>query len=159
MNKRVAMSELSPVMTEIMDAGGEVAFTPSGVSMMPMLRDRKDKVILVKAAFPLKRYDLPLYRRDDGRYILHRVVDVREDGTYVMCGDNQWVREYGIRDDNIIGVVRAFERNGRYHECTDRSYILYCRFWGFIYPIRKFLKRSRGYIFRRISNICKLFSR
>lgn len=159
MSKTVAMSELSPVITEVLQAGGEVTFTPSGTSMMPMLHDRTDKVILKKAEFPLKKYDLPLYCRDDGKFILHRVVEARGDGTYIMCGDNQWIRELGIRDDNIIGVVKAFERNGKVYNCTDKSYILYCRFWDFIYPARKFLKRGGGFIARKLSGVKKLFGR
>ena len=156
MSKRVSMADLSPVMAEVMQAGGEVTFTPSGVSMLPMLRDRKDKVVLVKAEFPLKKYDLPLYRRDNGSFILHRVVEVKKDGTYVMCGDNQWIREYEISDKNIIGLVRAFERNGKHYECTDRAYIFYCKFWDFIYPLRKFAKRSKNFILRVLRKIKRI---
>jgi len=150
------MSELSPVMTEVIDSGGEVTFTPSGISMLPMLHDRTDKVILTKAEFPLKKYDLPLYCRDDGRFILHRVVKVNSDGTYVMCGDNQWIKEYGIQDRHIIGIVKAFERNGKKHKCTETSYMLYCKCWDKIYPLRKFYKRSRGFISRKINAIKRL---
>lgn len=158
MSKLVSLEDMTPVMLEIMEAGGEAAFAPSGISMLPMLHHRTDKVVLVKPEFPLKKYDLPLYRRDDGRFILHRVVEVKKDGTYVMCGDNLWVRETGIRDDNIIGVVKSFERNGVHYECTDKKYIFYCKFWNFIYPLRKFAKRSTGFIIRKLIKIKRILA-
>lgn len=153
------MAELYPIMDEVLKNGGEVTFTPSGISMMPMLHNRTDEVVLESPRFPLKKYDLPLYRRDNGVFILHRVVDVSPDGTYVMSGDNQWQREYGIRDDNIIGVVKSFKRNGKKYSCTDKSYMRYCRFWDFIYPLRKFVMRATAFTIRRLLRLKKSLAR
>ena len=47
--------------------------TTVGDSMEPMLRNRKDTVIIKPVSGKLKRYDLPLYRRPDGKYVLHRI--------------------------------------------------------------------------------------
>lgn len=43
--------------------------------MFPMVMEGKDTVIIVPPEFPLKKYDVPVYRRD-GHYTMHRIVKV-----------------------------------------------------------------------------------
>ena len=50
-------------------------------------------VVLSKPKGRLHLFDLPLYRRKDGSYVLHRVVNFGSDGSYTMCGDNQFAVE------------------------------------------------------------------
>ena len=83
MNK-VSLAELWPVMEEQINMGNTVRFGPKGTSMMPLIRQGIDSIVLKKAPDKLKKYDLPLYRRDDGHFVLHRVVGIDKDG-YVMC--------------------------------------------------------------------------
>lgn len=138
LNKRVAMSEISPLMIEILQNGGEVIFTITGCSMLPMLYHRRDKVRLVKPQqMPLKKYDIPLFTRQDGKYILHRIVEVKAEG-YVVIGDNQCVKEYPVLPLQILGVVKGFWRNGKYSSCDDFGYRVYCRLWVLLYPVRRF---------------------
>ena len=78
--------------------------TTVGCSMRPMLRNRRDRVIVLPVGEErLKKYDLPLYRRPDGKYILHRIIGVR-DGEYIIRGDNTYVREH-VRDAWIFGIL------------------------------------------------------
>ena len=70
------MDELMPLILERLAAGQDVRFSPRGVSMLPMLRQGRDTVTLSPVTGRLRKYDLPLYRREDGRYVLHRVVGV-----------------------------------------------------------------------------------
>ena len=110
--------------------------TTVGVSMRPMLRNRHDRVIIVPVgAERLKKYDLPLYRRPDGKYVLHRIIGV-EDGYYVIRGDNTYVKEK-IPDSWIIGVMSEFYRGNRHVLADDRGYRRYAAFWQAIYPLRK----------------------
>ncbi len=119
--------------------GGKLVYTCVGTSMLPMLRQRRDLVIIEKNVGRLKKYDVPLYRRDSGQYVLHRIVKVHAD-SYVLCGDNQWRREYGITDGQIIGVLTAFVRDGREISVTDKQYRLYVRLWcGLFWPRAAFL--------------------
>lgn len=131
------MNELSPLMSEILSNGGEVVFTITGNSMYPMLRHRMDKVCLVKSPEkPLKKYDIPLYVRKDGMYVLHRIVKVLPEG-YVIRGDNQWVNEYPVLHSHVIGVVKGIWRDGKYFSCEDVLYRIYCRLWVLGYPVRR----------------------
>ena len=122
----VQLDELWPVMAEQISAGGSVRFGPKGTSMLPMLRQNIDSVILRKADRRLKKYDLPLYRRENGQFVLHRVVGVKKD-SYTMCGDNQCQYEYGIKDEQILAIVEGFYRGDTYISVNDKKYLSYCK--------------------------------
>ncbi len=57
--------------------------------MMPLLREYNDLLIIEKVNGRLKKYDIPLYKRSLGQYVLHQVLRVRKTD-YVICGDNRW---------------------------------------------------------------------
>jgi signal peptidase I len=137
------MSELSPLIEEIIQSGGEVVFTITGDSMAPMLYHRRDKVCIIKASGKqLNKYDIPLYVRKNGNYIIHRIVAVKERG-YVTMGDNQVVKEYPVISSQVIGVVKGFWRKGKYVSCDDLRYRIYCRFWNYGYPLRRLFLRGK----------------
>ena len=119
---------LMPIVRERLDAGQSVKLSPRGVSMRPMLREGKDSVLLSPPPQRLKKYDIPLYRRSDGKYVLHRIVKAR-DGVYTCVGDNQCRREHGVRHESVIAVVTAFNRAGKDCSVESFSYRLYCHAW------------------------------
>lgn len=137
------MNNLMPLFQEQWRTGASVRFSPSGVSMLPILRQGKDSVLLSPLSGPLKRFDLPLYQRTDGKYILHRVVDVQ--GSHYVCrGDNQ--REYEIvYPEQILAVVTAFWRSERRIELNSREHRLYCRC---VLPVWQFYRRGRAFLGR-----------
>ncbi|MHB8125269.1 MAG: S24/S26 family peptidase [Desulfitobacteriaceae bacterium] len=158
MNKRVAMSELSPLMAEVLDNDGEVTFTVTGDSMRPLLRHRRDKVCVVKPpGNPLKKYDIPLFVRKDGKYILHRIVAVKPEG-YVVIGDNQLVKEHPVLHSQVLGIVKGIWRDGQYISCEDFCYQTYCRLWLFAYPFRRLYLRAK-HIFTRMNKFFRRLSR
>lgn len=115
MSKIVAIAELHPLMAETLQNDGKVILTITGTSMLPLLRHKKDRACLMKPQEqPLKKYDLPLFVREDGKYILHRIVKVTPDG-YEVTGDNQGVTEYPVRHSQVIGVVQGVFRGGVYN--------------------------------------------
>ena len=48
-------------MDSVINTGGEFKMISRGTSMLPMLRDGIDTVVIVKANAPLKTGDVPLY--------------------------------------------------------------------------------------------------
>lgn len=126
-NKKIDLDAAMPLIREQVAAGGTVEFYPRGISMLPMLRQGKDTVTLSAPPKKLKKYDLPLYVRDDGHYVLHRVVKVGE--TYSCIGDNQFETEHGVRHDQIIAVAIAFAREGKRISTSNFKYRFYCSFW------------------------------
>ncbi len=124
MNK-VSMADLVPVIKEITESGGKFSFKVTGGSMFPLLIEGRDSVILEKVK-TLKAGDIILYQRDDGNYVLHRIVKIKN-GELYLCGDAQFVVEYPIRYDQVIAVVGAFVRKGETIPVTDSKYKFYTK--------------------------------
>ena len=120
---------------DVLARDGRLIYTNVGTSMMPMLRPGRDLLVIEPPSGRLNRYDVPLYKRDSGKYILHRVLKVQKNG-YVLCGDNQWRREYGVSDRQIIGVLTVFVRDGKEIPVTDLRYRLYVHLWCDLFWLR-----------------------
>lgn len=148
--REVQLEQLMPLIREYLAAGKTVKFTPRGVSMLPMLRQGIDSVVLSPLPEKLEKYDLPLYQREDGKFILHRVVQVGE--TYTCIGDNQFELEHGLRHDQMIAVVTDFYRGKEHHSVYEPGYRLYCRFWHYSRGVRHFWRRALGWIRRHMRN-------
>ncbi len=133
---------------EEIERSGKIIYTNVGDSMMPFIKQGRDVLVISKAEGKLKRYDVPLYKRDNGRYVLHRILKVRKND-YVICGDNRWSKEYGITDRHIIGVLTGVIRDGKEISVTDRKYRMYVHLWCDLFPIRAFILRMRYFLKRR----------
>ncbi|MGN1202403.1 MAG: S24/S26 family peptidase, partial [Eubacterium sp.] len=57
---------------------GTIIYTNVGDSMLPFIKQGRDVLVISRAEGRLKRYDVPLYKRDSGQYVLHRILKVRE---------------------------------------------------------------------------------
>lgn len=106
---------------------GAIAFVPGGNSMWPILKNRKQSVIVVVKKERLKKYDVAFYQRPNGMFVLHRVMEVI-DGGYVMCGDSQFTLEKVI-EDAVFGVMTSFYRGKTSIEVTDSDYIKEVQDW------------------------------
>ena len=142
------LEQLMPLMREYLAAGKTVKFSPRGISMLPMLRQGIDDVVLSPIPEKLKKYDLPLYQRDDGHFVLHRIVKAGE--TYTCTGDNQFELEHGLRHDQMIAVVTAFYRAGKYHSVNELGYRFYCRVWHYSRGLRHFWRRGKCWLRRHL---------
>ena len=136
---------------EELERHGKIIYTNVGDSMEPLIRQGKDIIVIEKTHGKLRKYDVPLYKRDNGQYVLHRILKVREND-YVICGDNRYTPEYGISDRHIIGVLGAVERNGRMINVTDMKYRLYVHIWCDFFPIRAFVLRAAIFLKRRLNH-------
>ena len=138
MSKEFELGDVIDIITEKLEKGGTVTFTPNGTSMLPMLRDGEDVVVLKKPNGRLRLFDVPLYRRpSDGHFVLHRVIDFQNDGGYVLCGDNQFHKERGIYDKDIIGLMTSFTRKGKSYTPESVRYRTYINFWYYTRPFRR----------------------
>ena len=146
--KQYRLEDLMPLIREQLAQGKNVRFSPRGTSMLPMLRQGIDKVVLSPVPGKLKKYDLPLYRRENGQYVLHRVVEAG--ATYTCLGDNQFDKEPGLRQEQMIALVTVFTRGDREFSVTDWRYRLYCRLWYHSRHIRRFYRRAIGWLRRHL---------
>ena len=123
---------------EILEQEGWLVYKTRGISMLPMLHENQDLVVIRTPKGRLKKYDVALYKRGE-TYVLHRVIGVREGG-YDIRGDNTYVVEK-VSDQAVIGVLTSFIREGKKYEVTDLRYRLYARIWNTIYPLRVLYRR------------------
>jgi len=114
-----------------------VAYLTSGASMRPLLRTHKDIVMISKAQHPLSVGDVPLYKKKGvEKLILHRIIGVSPDGTYIIRGDNTYQKEY-VPHSDVVGVMTAIYRGGKYIDCsTSRTYKIYVKTNRLLYPVR-----------------------
>ena len=140
--RRVELDALMPLIREQLAAGKSVRFNPRGASMLPMLRQGRDSVVLSPVPERLKKYDLPLYQREDGHYVLHRVI--RAGKTYTCMGDNQFEPEKGLDHGQMIALVTSFWRDEKMYRTDAPGYRLYCRFWHYSRPLRRIWRWGKG---------------
>ncbi len=123
---------------EELDRTGRIVYTNVGFSMMPWIREHRDLLIIEKPQGRCKKYDVALYKRNNGTYILHRVLRVRKQD-YVFCGDHCWRREFGVTDRQVIGILTAVVRDGREIAVTDRRYRAYVHLWCDFFYLRAWI--------------------
>ncbi len=66
------------------------------------------------------------------------------DGSYWIVGDN-CVSGETVREEQIIGVLRAVERDGRQISVTDPAYRAYVGLWCGCYPLRFAALKAKYY--------------
>lgn len=126
---------------EELQATGKLVCPNQGTSMLPLIRQGKDLMVIVpRPDRRLKKYEAVLFRRN-GSYILHRITAVCDD-EYVIRGDNRKDSER-VREDQIIGVLYAVLRDGkkeiRANGLICRCFVLY---WYILRPALKKVKRA-----------------
>lgn len=144
-----SMEELFPLIGEGIARKGKYRFYPRGVSMQPLLFAGEDSVELSEAR-DINKYDMLLYQRDDGAFVLHRVVAVR--GELIdFCGDGQCFIEKDIRRDQIRAGVYAFYKGNRRIEVTNKKYLLYAKRRVATIPLRRAIVILSGILKRLFS--------
>ena len=93
--KLTDMSILGPFIELQIREEKKVKLTVTGDSMYPLLKSRIDTVVL-DTPKNLKKYDIVFYKRDNGRYILHRILK-KKNGIFTIAGDYELKKEYPIR--------------------------------------------------------------
>ncbi len=130
---------------EELERSGKLVYTTVGVSMNPLIKQDRDLSIIEKPKGRLKKYDVALYKRRNGQYVLHRVVKVLDDG-YVILGDNCCSKEYNIKESQILGVLTSLVRNGKEIDLNSFGYKLYVRARYAHYPVRVIISKTKRFL-------------
>lgn len=124
---------------EILENKGIYTGLTMGASMEPLIHQQKDNIIVVKPEGRLKKYEIPVYVTNNGKYIMHRIVKVCDDH-YIIVGDNLLRKEY-VTDDMIVGKLAGFYKNGKKYIdlSSNKKYIIYSKLWVALLPVRPVL--------------------
>ena len=132
---------------EVLQKVGHLLTHNYGTSMLPLLRQGKDSIMIDRCdPYHLQKFDVVMFKRPgdiQGRYVLHRILGCRRDGTYWVVGDNMPAGEI-VKPEQIIGRMSAVGRNGRTFKTTSPEYQRYVRFWCRPWPIRMAFLRFFG---------------
>lgn len=136
-----------------LDRCGRGLFQTVGDSMEPVLHNQKSTVVIEKPIKTLQKYDVVLYRRPTGEYVLHRIVHIRrgrDQEHIIIRGDNRIYQEC-VPCQWIIGVMTGYYPNesGVFISCTDEWYQKYMRRLKQRYCIR-WIRAFPGRVFRKL---------
>ena len=118
-----------------------------GTSMLPLIRQGKDLMVIIpRPNRRLRKYEAVFFRRGES-YLLHRILKVN-DGEYLIGADNRTNTEI-VKDDQIIGVLYSVLRDGsrevKAKGLACRGYVF---FWYILRPklrkVKQVIKKMLG---------------
>lgn len=153
------MEDLVPVMNSFFSEGKKVMVTAVGNSMLPLIRNQKDAVVLEGYnGGELNIGDMVFFKRYDGKYVLHRIVGVCEDGSFVIQGDNQLITDSGVKKEHIIAVPTAVIRGKKTVSVHSKEYLRYKKIWTHSRVLRKLFIASFN-LKIKVKRMIKIFSK
>lgn len=139
---------------EVLAREGKYVGPTVGISMLPMLKERRDTIVVRPKTERLKPLDVALYHRGDA-YVLHRVLSVTESG-YIIRGDNCYSDEI-VPEEAVFGVLTEFFRKDKHILCTDKKYLQYVKKRLKTYKVRRFFVRLKLKLFALAKAILRFF--
>ena len=112
--------------------------------LLPLLKEGKEVEI-----HPSGTRDILLYQRESGLLVLHRLCRIKQDG-YYFTGDNQTEVEGPLQASQLLAIVTCICRNGHTFRVTHPVYKICSRIWLFLRPVRPFISRPLGMLWRRL---------
>ena len=123
---------------ELTEAGQEVNVKIFGGSMVPFLGDGRDEVLMKKPDRMLKVGDIVFFERDNGSFILHRIIKKKQEGYYI-AGDSQQEIEGPIKENQIFAVVTKAKRKGKWIGPGNFCWEFFEHVWIRMIPFRRIL--------------------
>ena len=144
---RLGIDDLISFALSRIDRGQSVEISPRGHSMRPFIVEGRDSVVLSKIE-TIKKYDILLYRRENGEYVLHRVIKCKD--TFTFIGDNQLVCEKGIPRESILAVVSGVRRRDNLIARGSLKYRIYAIYYHRFRHLRAICVRIKQAVARLI---------
>lgn len=105
---------------------GVIIYKVIGKSMEPMIRQNRDLVTIIKKEPNVRcsENDVVLFKKKQ-KLVLHRIIEVLPNGRYNILGDNCAKIEKNIKEEDIIGIMSAFYRDGVHYDMSNSVYVNY----------------------------------
>ena len=133
---------------------GVLYFTTVGDSMAPLLKTRRNTVVLRTPKKEVKRGDVILFHRPEGAYVLHRVIRITDEG-YETRGDNRRHSDLFVPKDCLLAVMDGYYKKKKFISPTRFSYRLYVRVWGMPNPLKTLCLFIRDTLLRLVGKPMK----
>ena len=109
MDQRVIPNDiLLEDVASLLDEGRDVTLAPKGSSMLPLIMEGRDSVVLRRMP-DVEEGDIVLARLEDHRYVLHRIMTVNRNRLTLMGDGNLGQTEICGKAD-VIGTVVSIVR-------------------------------------------------
>ncbi len=131
---------------ELLQKEGKYVGPVKGYSMLPLLVEERDSVVICAQKPPYKILDVVLYKRGED-YILHRIVDINNN-EYIIRGDNCFYDER-VKEEHILGVLKEFFQGEKHVFCDEKEYLRYSKRHVRFYPFRKFAYKIKN-VFKKL---------
>ena len=122
---------------------GNLVYHNVGDSMMPLIKQGRDLMVLEAPKRRVKKYDAVLYKRPNGKYVMHRIIGENSDG-FILCGDNRYDKEYGVKNEQILALLTAVVRDGKEIKADSFKYKFYARLWCDFFYLRRLILIIKG---------------
>lgn len=123
---------------DLVNEGKECRLLISGSSMAPFLVHERDSIIFSKPDRELRRGDMVFYQRDNGQYVMHRILHVRPEGLYII-GDAQTEVEGPVKPEQVFALVTKVNRKGKWIGPGNFWWWFFGTVWLRLFPIRRLI--------------------
>lgn len=127
--------------------GKSVKLRAKGNSMRPFIHGNKD-ILLLTPSDSLHKGDVVLARIDGKRYVIHRIIGIRNDKITLMGDGNLYDSEVCSRSE-IFGTVVRIIRERKEYNMTSHYALLCAKAWRFTLPLRRIKTKISNTINRK----------
>lgn len=134
-NNRYSADDFVKILSDKFNKNEPVNLTVTGSSMVPFLVQKRDTVILTPPEDSIKKGDILLYRRKNGKCVLHRVQKIDKKGIYFV-GDSQTAIEGPLDESCVLAICKSAVRKGRLINKNNIIWKFFGMIWLNIIPLR-----------------------
>lgn len=136
--RRVDTDVYVSMLRDLVNEGKECRLLISGSSMAPFLVHERDSIIFSKPDRELRRGDMVFYQRENGQYVMHRILHVRPEGLYII-GDAQTEVEGPVKPEQVFALVTKACRKGKWIGPGNFWWWFFSTVWLRLFPVRRLI--------------------
>ena len=110
----------------------------TGNSMCPFLHP--GDIVYLNRYTELEKGDIVLFTRPDGSFVLHRIYQIKKDGSYLILGDNQMLPE-PVPTERIHAIVTSARIKEKVITPKSLRWQCYAKLWT--RPVRRIIGKLR----------------
>ncbi|MBM6882838.1 S24/S26 family peptidase [Bacteroides caecigallinarum] len=122
----------------LLSQGTMVTINTKGCSMLPFIVGERDSVVLKSYGEP-RIGDIALAHLDNGVYVLHRIINISDDGFVTLMGDGNIRGTENCHISRLCGKAVTVVRKGKRCNPDSGSWRLMYIVWRKLLPVRRYL--------------------